>query len=155
MDPENPRIYFRLGVVYDKWGKKEDSIAAMQQVVKLEPENANALNYLGYTYAEMGINLDEAEKLIRKALEFKPGDGYITDSLAWIYYKRGRYEKARQLLESAITVVPDDPIIREHLGAVYEKLGMTEQAIDSYRKSIANGHTDKARLEQKIKQLLH
>ena len=79
LDPKNSRLYFRLGVVYDKWGKKEDSIAAMKQVILFEPDNANALNYLGYTYADMGVNLDEAEQLIRKALENKPGDGYITD----------------------------------------------------------------------------
>jgi tetratricopeptide (TPR) repeat protein len=121
--------------------------------VKYEPDNANALNYLGYTFAEMGINLDEAEQLIRKALEYKPGDGYITDSLAWVYYKRGLYEKALQLLKKAVKVVPDDPIIREHIGDVYDKLGMTEQALDSYRQSIEQGHTDKAAIEQKIRQL--
>jgi tetratricopeptide (TPR) repeat protein len=153
LDPDNPRIYFRLGVVYDKWGNKEDSIAAMRQVVKFEPDNANALNYLGYTFAEMGINLDEAEQLIRKALEYKPGDGYITDSLAWVYYKRGQYDKALQLLEKAVKVVPDDPIIREHIGDVYEKLGMTDEAIDSYRQSIEHGHTNKPIIEEKIRQL--
>jgi tetratricopeptide (TPR) repeat protein len=153
LDPENPRICFRLGVVYDKWGKKEDSIAAMRQVVKLEPDNANALNYLGYTFADMGINLDEAEQLIRKALEYKPGDGYITDSLAWVYYKRGLYEKALQLLEQAANVVPDDPVVREHLGDVYDKLGMTQEALRSYRQSIEQGHTEKDSIEEKIRKL--
>ena len=89
LDPKNSRLYFRLGVVYDKWGRKDDSIAAMRQVLRFDPADANALNYLGYTYADMGINLDEAEQLIRKALEQKPGDGYITDSLAWVFFKRG------------------------------------------------------------------
>ena len=153
LDPENPRLYFRLGVVYDKWGKREDSIVAMKQVIRLEPDNANALNYLGYTYTDMGINLDEAEQLIRKALEHKPGDGYITDSLAWVYYKRGQYDKALPLLEQASSLVPDDPIIMEHLGDVYNKLGMTEKARQSYRQSIENGHTDKAAVEQKIRLL--
>ena len=153
LDPENPRLYFRLGVVYDKWGKKEDSIAAMKQVIRIEPDNANALNYLGYTYTDMGVNLDEAEQLIRKALEHKPGDGYITDSLAWVYYKRGQYDKALPLLEQASSRVPDDPIILEHLGDVYNKLGMTEKARQSYRQSIENGHTDKAAVEQKIRLL--
>lgn len=153
MDPENPRIYFRLGVVYDKWGKKEDSIAAMKQVIQFEPDNANALNYLGYTYADMGINLDEAEQLIRTALEQKPGDGYITDSLAWVYYKRGQYEKALPLLEKAASLVPDDPVVKEHLGDVYHKLGMTEKALESYRQSIENGHSEKAAVEKKIRLL--
>jgi tetratricopeptide (TPR) repeat protein len=153
LDPENPRLYFRLGVVYDKWGKKQDSIDAMKQVIRLEPNNANALNYLGYTYTDMGIKLDEAEQLIRRALEHKPGDGYITDSLAWVHYKRGQYEKALPLLEQASRLVPDDPIILEHLGDVYHKLGMIEKARQSYRQAIENGHTDKAAIEQKIRLL--
>ncbi len=153
LDPDNPRFYFRLGVVYDKAGNKADSIAAMRQVVALEPDNANALNYLGYTFADMGTNLDEAEQLIRKALEYKPGDGYITDSLAWVFYKRGQYEQALRLLEKAATIVPDDPVIHEHLGDVYHKLGMTKKALDSYRQSIKQGHTDKASIEDKIRQI--
>jgi tetratricopeptide (TPR) repeat protein len=153
LDPENPRLFFRLGVVYDKWGKKEDSIAAMRAVVKFEPDNANALNYLGYTFADMGINLDEAEQLIRKALVYKPGDGYITDSLAWVYYKRGQYEKALTLLEEAAAAVPDDPVIREHLGDVYQKLGMPQEALESYRQSIEQGHTDQNSIEEKIRQI--
>jgi len=153
LDPKNARLYFRLGVVYDKWGEKEDSIAAMRQVLRLDPENANALNYIGYTYADMGSNLDEAEQLIRKALEQKPDDGYITDSLAWVYYKRGQYEKALPLLEQAAELVPDDPIVKEHLGDVYNKLGMMEKALESYRQSIENGHSDKAAVEKKIRLL--
>jgi tetratricopeptide (TPR) repeat protein len=153
LDPKNSRLYFRLGVVYDKWGKKDDSIAAMRQVLRVEPANANALNYLGYTYADMGINLEEAEQLIRKALEHKPGDGYITDSLAWVYYKRGQYEKALPLMEQAASLVPDDPIVQEHLGDVYNKLGMTEKALQSYRRSIENGHSDKPSVEKKIRLL--
>ena len=153
LDPENPRLWFRLGVVYDKWDRKTDSIAAMKQVIDIEPDNANALNYLGYTYADMGIHLDEAERLVRAALEHKPGDGYITDSLAWVYYQRGQYDQALPLMEQAVELVPDDPIIREHLGDVYSKLGMTEEAIQSYRMAIENGHADKAAVEAKIKQL--
>jgi tetratricopeptide (TPR) repeat protein len=153
LQPQHARILFRLGVVYDKWGKKDESIAAMKQVIQIDPEDANALNYLGYTYADMGINLDEAEQLIRRALEHKPGDGYITDSLAWVYYQRGQYEKALPLLEEAARLVPDDPIVREHLGDVYRQLGMIDKAIQSYRQSIENGHTDKASVEEKIRLL--
>ncbi len=151
--PDNARLFFRLGVVYDKWGKKEASIATMKQVIHFEPDNANALNYLGYTYADMGIHLDEAEQLIRRALVQKPGDGYITDSLAWVFYKRGQYEKALPLLEEAARLVPEDPVVKEHLGDVYNRLGRIEEARRSYRQSIENGHTDKAKMEDKIRQL--
>ena len=153
IDPDNPRLHFRLGVVYDKWNQKEASIASMKRVIQLEPDNANALNYLGYTYADMGIQLDEAERLIRKALEHKPGDGYIIDSLAWVYYQRGQYSQALPLLEQASQLVPDDPIVKEHLGDVYNKLGRIAEALESYRQSIENGHTEPEKVEKKIQLL--
>ena len=62
----------------------------MQKVIALDPKHANALNYLGYTYADLGRNLDEAERLVKEALKYKPNDGYITDSLGWVYYKKGQ-----------------------------------------------------------------
>ncbi|NJL59605.1 MAG: tetratricopeptide repeat protein [Desulfobacteraceae bacterium] len=79
--PDNTKLYFRLGVVYDKWGRKRDCIEIMKKVIELDSGDANALNYLGYTYADMGENLDEAERLIKAALKYKPDDGYIIDSL--------------------------------------------------------------------------
>jgi len=91
--PEKTKYRFRLGVVYDKWGQKEASIEIMRDVIELDPTHASALNYLGYTYADLGRNLDEAERLIKKALEYKPNDGYITDSLGWVYYKQGSTKK--------------------------------------------------------------
>ena len=153
LDPDHSRLHFRLGVLYDKQGNKEESIAEMKTVLELDPENANALNYLGYTYADMGVHLDEAEQLIRKAMILRPDDGYITDSLAWVYYKREQYEKALPLLELAVSLEPDDPVIEEHLGDVYRKLGMKKRAIQSYRKAIEKGHEDKASLLFKIQSL--
>jgi tetratricopeptide (TPR) repeat protein len=140
LDLKNSRLYFRLGVVYDKWGKRTTPLPPCGRSSVLNRTNANALNYLGYTYADMGINLDEAEQLIRKALDQKPGDGYITDSLAWVYYKRGQYEKALPILEQAPAWSLTTPSSMEHLGDVYSKLGMTEKALQSYRRSIENGH---------------
>ncbi len=71
IDFDNTGIHFRLGVVYDKWGRKDDSIKEMRTVISLDPKNANALNYLGYTYADLGENLDEAEHLIKEALKIQ------------------------------------------------------------------------------------
>jgi len=87
------------------------------------------------------------------AKAFQPGDGYIIDSLAWVYYKQGQYEKALPLLEEAAELVPDDPIIKEHLGDVYSKLGLMEKARQSYRQSIEHGHSDTAAIEEKIRLL--
>lgn len=153
LDPEHVRLHFRLGVVFDKWGKKENSIATMKRVIELDPKNANALNYLGYTYADLGKNLDEAERLIREALIYKPDDGYITDSLGWVYFKKGEYEKALELLEKAATLVPDDPIILEHLGDAYLKTNNKAKALEYYRRSLLHKNKNKVNIEKKIQTL--
>ena len=153
IEPEETRLHFRLGVVYDKWGKKEDSIQSMKTVIKLDPKHANALNYLGYTYADLGQNLDEAERLVKEALKQKPEDGYITDSLGWVYYQRGEYGKALEILKHAVELVPDDPIILEHLGDAYLKMNDRENALKYYRMSLEKNNKDRLGIEEKIKRL--
>jgi len=150
IDPQNVRLHFRLGVVYDKWGRKEDSIEAMKTVIRLDPKNANALNYLGYTYADLGQNLNEAEQLIREALKYKPDDGYITDSLGWVYFKKKEFKKALMILEQAVILVPDDPIILEHLGDAYLQNNDRENALKFYKRSLLNKNTDTTEVERKI-----
>lgn len=153
LDAENTDLNFRLGVIYDKLGNKEKSIDQMKKVIELDPENANALNYLGYTYADMGYNLDEAEKLILLALEYKPDDGYITDSLGWVYFQKGLFKKALKYLEKAVSLVPDDPIILEHLGDAFRAQNNLKKALEAYRRSLLNKKDDKGSLEQKIREL--
>lgn len=152
-NPQETKYRFRLGVVYDKWGQKEASIEAMQDVIEIDPTHASALNYLGYTYADLGRNLDEAERLIKKALKYKPADGYITDSLGWVYYKQGRYQEAVTVLENAVELVPDDPIILEHLGDAYEKVGDHPNALRYYRKSLENQNKDPEAVKEKIRRI--
>jgi tetratricopeptide (TPR) repeat protein len=154
-DPKSGRIKFRLAVVYDKLQRRDDSIALMSQVVKDEPQNASALNYLGYTYADMGIELDRAEELIKAALKIKPEDGYIVDSLGWVYFKQGKFELAQNVLKRAAELVPDDPVILEHLGDAYERNGATRQALESYRQALEKKIDDNQRqsLMRKIDQL--
>jgi len=153
IDPKSPKIFFRLGVVYDKWDRKDACIDAMKQAIKLDPQNANALNYLGYTYADLGRNLDEAEHLIKEALKYKPEDGYITDSLGWVYFKKGLIQEAIHYLEKAVSLVPDDPIILEHLGDAYLAAGRKENALEYYRRSLLQKKNDKAQIEKKIRRL--
>jgi tetratricopeptide (TPR) repeat protein len=143
--PDNERALFRLGVVYDKMERKDDSIAVMRRVIEINPEHANALNYLGYTYADLGINLDEAEDLVRRALKLRPDDGYITDSLGWVFYQQGNYEEALKWLLKAATLVPDDPIILEHVGDAYRRLGDRNQALRYYQKSLSLRKEDSER----------
>lgn len=149
-DPKNSRLHFRLGVIYDKWGRKTEAISSMKTAISLDPDNANALNYLGYTYADLGQELDEAERLIRKALKFKPNDGYITDSLGWVFYQRGDYDKALSILKKASKLVPEDPIILEHVGDAYIKLDDPQNALHYYRKSLQKRDKDTDEIQRKI-----
>ncbi len=152
-DPKNARLHFRIGVIYDKMGRRQDSIAAMQQVISLTPNDAEALNYLGYTYADLGINLEEAETLIQSALKIKPDDGYIADSLGWVYFKRGQYALALKWLNKAVRLQPDDPTILEHLGDVHLKLDSAQKALNYYQRSLENKETGRESLQEKIRSL--
>ena len=151
--PDNANFLFRLGIVYDKQKNKQASIETMRRVIALDPKNANALNYLGYTLAEMGENLDEAERLIIEALRHKPSDGYITDSLGWVYYQKGDYARALEYLRKAHELVPDDPTIMEHVGDAYLKLGDKANALKFYQRALSKKDKDKQELQQKIRQL--
>jgi Flp pilus assembly protein TadD len=102
----------------------------------MNPHNAAALNYLGYTYAEQGNRLDEAERLIRRALAIEPNDGFYIDSLAWVYYQRGDYQRAVEQLEHAIELAGEDPTVTEHLGDAYEKTGRPREAIRVYEEAL-------------------
>jgi tetratricopeptide (TPR) repeat protein len=144
------RLHFRLGVVLDKLGERQGSIAEMEKVIALDPNHANALNYLGYTLAELGIRLDEAEGLIKRALEVRPDDGYITDSLGWVYFKMGRHDDALLYIQKALEKLPEDPLITEHLGDTYMALGKWREARKAYEKALRLGHENPEQLESKI-----
>jgi tetratricopeptide (TPR) repeat protein len=153
-DGDNTKLMYSLGVLYDLWGKKNKSQALMKKVLVLDPTDANALNYLGYSYADMGINLKEAETLIKKALEYKPGDGYITDSLGWVYFKQGNFKKALELLTEAVAKVPNDPVLLEHLGDALVKNDRNGKALEIYKKSLRYMENDTAVINTKIDKLL-
>lgn len=129
-------VLFYLGVLYDKASMAQESIDAMQAVLKINSQNAEALNFIGYTYADKGINLDEAERLIKKALKLKPDDGYITDSLGWVYFKKGELKKALKELERAVTLAPKDPVIMEHLADACLQDSQKSRALQLYQKAL-------------------
>jgi len=151
--PENTSLLFRLGAAQDSAGFKQDSIATMKKTIKIDPKDASALNYLGYSYADLGINLDEALSLITRAHEIKPEDGYITDSLGWVYYKMGKYEKAVEYLEKAAALTSFETIIADHLGDAYQKTNQLDKALQAYKKGVGNAREDdkKKMLELKEK----
>jgi tetratricopeptide (TPR) repeat protein len=149
-DEKNVSLRFRLGVLLDKAGRKEACIQEMRQVLKIDPDNVDALNYIGYTYAEQGVRLDEALFLIQKAMKLKPNSGYIIDSLGWVYFQKGQYEKAVATLLKAATLTGKDPTIQEHLGDAYHKLKEYKKALQYYKKALSLEHPEEKRIKEKI-----
>ena len=156
--PQNTALLFRLGIVQDKAGLRDQCFATMKKVIRIDPENASALNYLGYSYADLGIRLDEALTLLKKAWAIRPDDGYITDSLGWVYYKMGDMDKAVKYLEKAAGLTSFDPTITEHLADAYKKSGNRKKALETYKKALENlkekNKKKRAELKHKIN-LLH
>jgi len=115
-------FYFR-GICYERskqWPKAE---ADFKTALELFPDQPLVLNYLGYSWVDQGINLDEGMRMIRRAVEQRADDGYIVDSLGWAYYRMGDYENAVKHLEQAVELKPEDPTINDHLGDAYWKVG--------------------------------
>lgn len=116
-------IYYFRGVDYERAKQWDKAEADFKKALDLYPEQPLVLNYLGYSWADQGINLDEAFKMLRRAVELQPEDGYIVDSLGWAHYKLGHYDEAVKLLERAIELKPGDPVINDHLGDAYWRVG--------------------------------
>ena len=147
---KSPEIHFRLAVLYEKEHQRQDSIEQIKRVLELDPYNPDAQNFLGYTYAESGINLDEAERLIRQALQAKPNSAHIIDSLGWVFYKKGQYDKAVTELERAHRLMPQDGTVAEHLGDAYNRAKRYRDALRIYRRALTLENANPQTLRQKI-----
>jgi len=153
---DNEELYFNLATVYDKSERFDAMITALRKTLEINPKNADALNYLGYYYADKNMNLPEAKELIERALEAKPDNGYILDSYGWVLYRLGDFEGAIKQLEKAVTITTDDPMLFEHMGDVYYALHMREKALEHWRRSLKNPEKEeglKERVEKKIREL--
>lgn len=120
--------YYYRGICEERskqWNKAE---ADMRKALELQPEQPHVLNYLGYSWIDQGINLDEGMKMIKRAVDQRPDDGYIVDSLGWAYYRIGNYDEAVKNLERAIDLKPEDPTINDHLGDAYWRVGRKLEA---------------------------
>ena len=133
-NPDKKEHYFQLGLCYDNLKEYDKSDEAFQKALEIDPKFAYALNYLGYSWAERGVNLDKALANIEAALKVEPDNGSYTDSLGWVYFKLGDYRKAEKILLKASQLLKD-PVIFEHLGDTYVKLTKASQALVVYRKA--------------------
>jgi tetratricopeptide (TPR) repeat protein len=134
--PDQLSTGFLLGAAYDRTGQRDRAVAEFRRVLKLDPEFHAAMNYLGYTFAEAGMNLDEALALVSRAVALDPDNGAYVDSLGWTYFRLGRTDQARGMLERAARLDPEDATLQEHLGDVYAALGQKERARQAYQRSL-------------------
>jgi len=145
-------LYFRA-ICYERTEQWDKAVADFRRVLAIEPENADALNYLGYTWVDRNENLTEAFEMIEKAVELEPQSGAIVDSLGWAHYKLGQYHEARKNLEKAVELTPDSATIIDHLGDVYWKLGRFREAGFQWKRALDYDPTEEEKdaIEQKLK----
>ncbi|MEZ5787872.1 MAG: tetratricopeptide repeat protein [Xanthobacteraceae bacterium] len=145
-------FYFR-GICYERskqWPKAE---ADLKKALELYPDQPHVQNYLGYSWIDQGVHLDEGMQLIKHAVEQRPDDGYIVDSLGWAYYRLGNYDEALKHLERAVELKPMDPTINDHLGDVYWKVGRHLEATFqwAHARDLKPEPDDLAKIEKKLK----
>jgi tetratricopeptide (TPR) repeat protein len=152
LDENHWKYLVSRGAALLELGRWTDAEADLKRAVEIAPSEPEALNYLGYSWAERGENLDQAFALIDKAVELRPDSGAIIDSLGWAHYQLGRYSEAVGHLEKAAALEPDDPTVTDHLGDVYWRLGRRIEARYEWRRGLELDPPDKlkASLEAKL-----
>jgi Tfp pilus assembly protein PilF len=157
-------VWFLLGAIYERQKFFDRAEEQFKKVLAINPRNAPVLNYYGYMLGDLGIRLDEAEGLVRRALKEEPFSGAYLDSLGWIYLKENKLGESEVALRKALEHESHDATIHSHLGDLYAKTGRPEMAASEWEKSLAEWkhslpadvETDKiAELEKKLSQMKH
>lgn len=153
--PNQGRLIFLEGACLEKMERYDEAMATMRDLIKIEPDNSSALNFLGYLIVERGGNLAEARRLIEKALKIRPGDGAYLDSLGWCLFKMGEVDKAEVLLRQAIEKSPKEGVIMEHLAEVALKKKQPAEAIQWLEKALQEtlDPRDRNRIQKRFDQL--
>ena len=135
----NAKFYFNYGAAAEQAGLYEKAADLLRKSIALDPANsAEAYNYVGYMWADHNMHLDEAEAMIKRALESEPNNASYLDSLGWVEFRNGKFDQAlSDLLRAAKTVERDDPVVFEHIGDTYLKLNRVREALDAWQKALA------------------
>lgn len=150
VDSTNFTTWFELGSAYERKKDLGKASAAFKVVLKLRPDDPSALNYLGYMWAEKGINLDSAKIMLEKALTLEPDNGAFLDSYAWIFYQSGKIDSAYSVMLNAVRKIDDDPVVFSHLGDILYKKKAYREAIDAYNKSLELNSDESDQIRRKI-----
>lgn len=152
--PNDENLLYEYGLLLEDSGEHSAALAIMQKIIALKPDNAAALNFVGFSWADKKVNLDQALEYIQRAIELKPDNGYIRDSLGWVYFRLGKIDLAIKELETAVQLSPEDAAILEHLADVYLEKGREKDALRTYRKALKFATEDaqeKSRIQEKIR----
>ncbi|MBF0428266.1 MAG: tetratricopeptide repeat protein [Magnetococcales bacterium] len=152
MAPDQSRFLFNRAMALDKLKRWPEAEKDLKLYIEKNPDDAQALNYLGYTWAERNENLEEAYKLVYKASQLAPGDGFIIDSLGWVLYRMNRLEESLVKMREAVRTESKDPTIREHLGDVLSAMGRTKEALIIWQQALELDGTNEA-LRAKIRRV--
>jgi len=124
----NWNIFYQRGIAYERlkeWPKAEPNF---RKALELQPDQPQVMNYLGYSWVDRNMNLKEGLEMIQKAVDLRPSDGYIVDSLGWAYFRLGRFDDAVREMERAVSLKPEDPVLNDHLGDAYWRVGRKLEA---------------------------
>jgi tetratricopeptide (TPR) repeat protein len=160
-DASNEKLLYTYGTLLTELGEQDLAVAQMERVIEINPNQADALNFISFSLAERGVDLDRAEALIHRALKIRPRDPYFLDTLGWIHYKRGDYGSAEELLRVAAQTSGDDPEILEHYGDVLLRRSRLAEAATAYRTALekiqdsrkSDNEATRIRLEQKLSEV--
>jgi tetratricopeptide (TPR) repeat protein len=153
--PDDLDLQFELGSALERSGDKKAAEQAFLEILAKRPEHPGTLNYLGYMWAESGINLDRAADMLSRAVKQEPRNGAYIDSLGWVYFRQGKLDLAEKYLTDATRLLPRDATVHEHLGDVLAKRGNVDRALDLYRAALTlePEPKDEAKLRSKIAEL--
>ena len=143
--PGDARFQFALGLLVHRMEGEDAGLEAMEAVLKIDSDHAMALNYVGFTLAERGERLDEAEAMIRRALSKRPRDGAIVDSLGWVLFRVGRLTESEKTLRQALLLSPQEAEIHFHLAMVLRSQGREMQALRAYERALKLAQSDEER----------
>lgn len=129
-------IFYAMGIALERSKKWDKAEAALLKALELSPDQPLVMNYLGYSWADKGVKLEEAVAMVQKAVNLRPADGYVIDSLGWAHFRMGNFDEALKHLERATELRPEDPIINEHLGDVYWKVGRRLESCFQWRHAL-------------------
>ena len=151
--PDEPSFVYQYAQILEQSGRVPEAERALRDLIARSPNDANALNSLGYMFADRGERLDEAVGLLERALEIEPGNPSFLDSLGWAFFRQGRLAQAERPLAEAAEKLPDNSVIQDHLGDLRFRQQRYADAISSWERALAGDgeEIDRGEIEKKLR----